>query len=82
MSSLSYLDLPVLRSHGFVAGASGTSWFGRDRDGKEWQAVVSDNTNRLLNFTNLATLQSVRMDRDKFSKTFQVSYAYSKPRQH
>ena len=82
MTSLSYLDLPVLRSYGFVAGASGTSWFGKDRDGGEWQAVVSDSTNRLLNFTNLSTLKSVRMDRDKFSKTFQVSYAYSQPRKH
>lgn len=76
MSSMSQLDIPVLRSYGFSAGMSGESWFGRDMDGVEWSVSVSDNNNRLLNFTNLATLQSMRMDRDKFSKTFEGRYVY------
>lgn len=82
MSSLSELDLPVLRSYGFNAGFSGDSWFGMDRDGVEWVVSVTNNNNRLLNFMNLHTLESMRMDRDKFSKTFEVRYVYTKSRQY
>lgn len=76
MTSMSQLDIPVLRSCGFNAGLSGQSWFGRDVDGTQWMVAVTENNNRLLNFTNLATLQSMRMDRDKFSKTFEGRYVY------
>lgn len=40
---MTYRDIPVLRSKGFEAGASGHTWFGKDKDGNEWQATDREN---------------------------------------
>lgn len=48
MSNLTIDDIPLLRSYGFEAGFSGTSWFGKDRSGVEYQAVETDVNERLV----------------------------------
>lgn len=35
-------DIPLLRSLGFEQGISGTTWFGKTRDGVEYQAIPDD----------------------------------------
>lgn len=34
---MDYRDIPLLAKAGFETGFSGTSWFGKDRNGHEWQ---------------------------------------------
>ncbi len=40
-------DVHLLRSHGFVVGCFGESWFGADKEGHEWQAYVVTGDDRL-----------------------------------
>ena len=42
MKPMDYYDIPVLMTAGFTAGWSGHSWFGKDRNGNDWQAYLDD----------------------------------------
>jgi len=35
-------DLQLLRERGFIAGSSGQTWFGEDKDNKMWQAAEDE----------------------------------------
>lgn len=69
MSHLTDLDIPVLTSAGFKAGWSGHSWFAKDKNGDEWQAYTTDDTNKLT-FSNRNGSQF--MKRSEFDQLFGV----------
>ena len=48
MSPMNVYDLALLRAAGFVAGFSGQSWFGEDRNGNDWQAHIDERTSILM----------------------------------
>lgn len=68
MSNMTYRDIPTLRSAGFKSGQFGSSWFGVDKHGKEWQ-VTTDDDDQLLIFISPERL-SMRLSREKFDTLF------------
>jgi hypothetical protein len=63
---MSYLDIPVLRSAGFFASASGSSWFGTDNENGEWQAYEE---NGKLIFID-PDRESMELSREVFDEHF------------
>lgn len=47
MSDLTVRDIGLLREYGFEAGFSGTTWFGKDKNGVLYQAVSTDDNDTL-----------------------------------
>lgn len=67
---LTVSDLPVLRSAGFEAGRSGTTWFRKDKAGGEWQVFLPDDEDvRSLMFCKARTTGRP-MKRDEFEELF------------
>lgn len=71
-SFLTNYDYPLLSSAGFDVGMSGTSWFGKDSTGQEWQ--VYQGPNEFLEFSTL-TERGLRhkvgcMTREDFDRLF------------
>lgn len=42
MKPMDKYDQPMLSAAGFTSGWSGYSWFGKDRNGNEWQAMLDE----------------------------------------
>lgn len=64
-------DISLLRDYGFVAGSSGTSWFGLDKYGENWQAYVIDGDHKIT-FVNELDRESITMERNTFEELFNV----------
>jgi hypothetical protein len=62
-------DLPLLQSRGFVAGFSGESWFGADKNGATWQAYIQDKDPKIT-FVGPEDRASVYMTRATFEELF------------
>lgn len=45
MKPMDKYDQPLIHAAGFEAGWSGQSWFGWDRSGNEWQAMLDEKSN-------------------------------------
>lgn len=65
---LTLSDTQLLREYGFVVGAFGESWFGKDQEGNEWQAYAMPHEDR---FTFVGPDRASRyMEREEFTKHF------------
>lgn len=75
MKLMDYYDLPVLIDAGFEVGFSGTSWFGKDTQGKEWQVVLEDYGNLLFRKEEGQVFGALeQMSREDFDRTFGSSH--------
>lgn len=70
MSSMTYRDIPVVRSAGFVAAPGGWSWSKKDKDGNVWIVTESDDPNSSVLQFSMVGGPAVRMSREKFDQLF------------
>ena len=66
---LTYRDLQLLRSVGFRVANSGYSWWGKDRYGNEWQAVIDDEQSAFIQFIGPNRVTK-KLNRETFDQLF------------
>lgn len=70
MSTMTYRDIPVLRSAGFVAGEWGQAWYKRDKNGTDWIVYEDEQSANLIWNTRPVILPSHTMTRAQFQELF------------
>lgn len=73
MSKMSYRDIPVLRSAGFVCSESGWTWSKKDNNGNLWIVSEDEDDSNKLSFSMVGG-PSVRMTRERFDELFVRGY--------